>query len=125
MRHMARQAAALLASVLVAACAANAGEKPPVRAVDEIDLQRGFALKGYDPVAYFAEVVRRRETPRFVINGAAQPGCFPRRSTERRSWEIRRATRRNSEDIARLPYHAARRPTAIRSNGPSSMTSYM
>ena len=55
MRQTVRQITALLASMLVAACAANAGEKPPVRAVDEIDLQRGFALKGYDPVAYFAE----------------------------------------------------------------------
>ena len=55
MRQIARQAAALLASILVAACAANAGEMPQVRTVDEIDLQRGFALKGYDPVAYFAE----------------------------------------------------------------------
>ena len=55
MRQIARQAAALLASILVAACAANAGEMPQVRTVDEIDLQQGFALKGYDPVAYFAE----------------------------------------------------------------------
>ena len=55
MRLMARQAAALIASILVAACAANAGEKPQVRTVDEINLQQGFALKGYDPVAYFTE----------------------------------------------------------------------
>jgi YHS domain-containing protein len=55
MRQIARQAAALLASILVAAGAASAGEKPQVRTVDEIDLQQGFALKGYDPVAYFAE----------------------------------------------------------------------
>jgi YHS domain-containing protein len=55
MRQIARQAAALLASILVAAGAASAGEMPQVRTVDEIDLQQGFALKGYDPVAYFAE----------------------------------------------------------------------
>ena len=55
MRPIARQAVAFLASILVAACAANASEMPQVRTVDEIDLQQGFALKGYDPVAYFAD----------------------------------------------------------------------
>jgi YHS domain-containing protein len=50
-----RQIAAFLAAMLVAAGAANAGKVSKVRTVDEIDLQQGFALKGYDPVAYFAD----------------------------------------------------------------------
>jgi YHS domain-containing protein len=55
MRQTVRQITALLASMLVAACAANASKESHVRTVDEIDLQQGFALKGYDPVAYFAD----------------------------------------------------------------------
>jgi YHS domain-containing protein len=55
MRQTARQIAAFLAAMLVAAGAANAGKVSKVRTVDEIDLQQGFALKGYDPVAYFAD----------------------------------------------------------------------
>jgi YHS domain-containing protein len=50
-----RQTWALLASVLVAACAATAGKVSQTRPVDELNLQHGVALKGYDPVAYFAE----------------------------------------------------------------------
>jgi hypothetical protein len=45
MRRTVRQLAALLASIIVAACAANPG-KSPVQPVDEMDLQQGFALKG-------------------------------------------------------------------------------
>ena len=55
MRQAARQIAAFLAAMLVAAGAAHAGKVSKVRTVDEIDLQQGFALKGYDPVAYFAD----------------------------------------------------------------------
>ena len=56
MSQTARKLAAILASLLVAACAAaGPARMPQARAVDEIDLQRGFALKGYDPIAYFAD----------------------------------------------------------------------
>lgn len=46
---------ALLASVLIAACAGFPNRASQVDAVDAVDLQKGFALKGYDPVAYFAD----------------------------------------------------------------------
>jgi hypothetical protein len=55
MRQAVRQMFALLALTLIAACAATPNKVSQVRAVDEIDLQKGFGLKGYDPVAYFAE----------------------------------------------------------------------
>ena len=55
MRPSVRQIAALLGSLLVAAGAAAQGKVSQAKTVDEIDLQQGYALKGYDPVAYFAE----------------------------------------------------------------------
>ncbi len=55
MRQTARHMAAILASLLVASCAADSGKVSQPRTVDEIDLQQGFALKGFDPVAYFAD----------------------------------------------------------------------
>jgi YHS domain-containing protein len=48
-------AAALLASLLLASCAAAPAKVAQVRPVGEIDLQQGFALKGFDPVSYFAD----------------------------------------------------------------------
>jgi hypothetical protein len=50
----ARQLSALLAAVLVAACA-TPGRVSQDKTVDELDLQRGLALRGYDPVAYFTD----------------------------------------------------------------------
>jgi YHS domain-containing protein len=50
-----RQISALLASVILAACAATPGKVSQTRPVDELNLQHGAALKGYDPVAYFVE----------------------------------------------------------------------
>ena len=55
MRQTERLMAAILASILVASCATNPEKVSPSRTVDEIDLQQGFALKGFDPVAYFAD----------------------------------------------------------------------
>ena len=44
----------LLLSVL-AACAASPGRVQQVRQVDEINNEKGVALQGYDPVAYFKD----------------------------------------------------------------------
>jgi YHS domain-containing protein len=54
-KHTSRQISALLASVIITACAATPGKVSQTRPVDELNLQHGVALKGYDPVAYFAE----------------------------------------------------------------------
>ena len=52
--HPSRLISALLASVIMTACAATSGKVSQTRPVDELNLQHGVALKGYDPVAYFA-----------------------------------------------------------------------
>jgi YHS domain-containing protein len=54
-KYPSRQISALLASVIMTACAATPGKVSQTRPVEELNLQHGVALKGYDPVAYFAE----------------------------------------------------------------------
>lgn len=44
----------LLMSSIVAACAATPGKVSQSRPVAELNLQQGVALRGYDPVAYYA-----------------------------------------------------------------------
>ncbi len=53
MKYTVREMAMLLVSVVVAACAATPGQVSQTEPVDELNLQHGVALKGYDPVAYF------------------------------------------------------------------------
>ena len=55
MKYTARQILALLASLIVTACAATPGKVSQTRPVDELNLEKGVALKGYDPVAYYAD----------------------------------------------------------------------
>src|SRR5262249_14666658 len=47
--------ATLLMFLSLAACAATPGRVHQSRKIDEINNQRGLALQGYDPVAYFKE----------------------------------------------------------------------
>jgi len=54
-KYTARQILALLASLIVTACAATPGKVSQTRPVDELNLEKGVALKGYDPVAYYAD----------------------------------------------------------------------
>jgi hypothetical protein len=54
-RRTVRQLSVLLAAILIAACAASPGKVSQSKTVDELDLQRGLALRGYDPVAYFTD----------------------------------------------------------------------
>jgi YHS domain-containing protein len=55
MRYTVRHLSALLVSAMIAACAATPDKVSPTEPVDELNLQHGVAVKGYDPVAYFAE----------------------------------------------------------------------
>jgi hypothetical protein len=55
MRYTARYLLALLVSVMITACAGTPGKVSQTNPVDALNLQHGVALKGYDPVAYFAE----------------------------------------------------------------------
>lgn len=55
MKYTVRQILALFASLIVAACAATPGKVSQTRPVDELNLQKGVALKGYDAVAYYAD----------------------------------------------------------------------
>jgi hypothetical protein len=55
MRYTARHLSALLLSVMLTACAGTPGKVSQTNPVDELNLQHGVAVKGYDPVAYFAE----------------------------------------------------------------------
>lgn len=55
MKYALRQLTALLASAVIAACVGTPGKVSQTRPVDEINLEHGLALKGYDPVAYFAQ----------------------------------------------------------------------
>lgn len=41
--------------LVVAACAATPGKVSQTKAVESLNLRHGVALRGYDPVAYFAE----------------------------------------------------------------------
>jgi hypothetical protein len=54
-KYTMRQILALLASMIVAACAATPGKVSQTRPVEELNLRQGVALKGYDPVAYYAD----------------------------------------------------------------------
>jgi len=51
MKYAMRHISALLASVIISACAATPGKVSQTKPVDELNLQQGVALKGYDPVA--------------------------------------------------------------------------
>ena len=55
MKYTVRQILALFASLIVTACAATPGKVSQTRPVDELNLEKGVALKGYDPVAYYAD----------------------------------------------------------------------
>ena len=55
MKYAVRHISVLLVSVMITACAATPGKVSQTEPVDELNLQHGVALKGYDPVAYFAE----------------------------------------------------------------------
>ncbi len=55
MKRNVLQKLTLLASVLTAACAGFPHRASQSDAVEAVDLQKGFALKGYDPVAYFSD----------------------------------------------------------------------
>jgi len=55
MKYAMRHISALLASVIISACAATPGKVSQTKPVDELNLQQGVALKGYDPVAYFTQ----------------------------------------------------------------------
>ncbi len=55
MKYAMRHISALLASVIISACAATPGKVSQTKPVDELNHQQGVALKGYDPVAYFSE----------------------------------------------------------------------
>jgi hypothetical protein len=46
---------AIVALVLLVACAATPGKVWQAKPVESLNLRQGVALKGYDPVAYFAE----------------------------------------------------------------------
>jgi YHS domain-containing protein len=54
-KYTIRRLLALLAFMIVAACAATPGKVSQTRPVDELNLRQGVALKGYDPVAYYAD----------------------------------------------------------------------
>jgi YHS domain-containing protein len=45
----------IFAVTIVTACAATPGKVSQIKAVESLNLLHGVALKGYDPVAYFAE----------------------------------------------------------------------
>jgi len=45
----------LVLSVMVTACAGTPGKVSQTEPVDQLNLRHGVALKGYDPVAYFAD----------------------------------------------------------------------
>jgi YHS domain-containing protein len=53
-KYTMRQILTLFAFLIVAGCAATPGKVAQTQPVDELNLQHGTALKGYDPVAYFA-----------------------------------------------------------------------
>jgi hypothetical protein len=54
-RYTVRLISAIFAVVIVAACAANPGKVSHTKPVASLNLRQGVALRGYDPVAYFAE----------------------------------------------------------------------
>jgi YHS domain-containing protein len=54
-KYTVRHILALLVCVMVIACAGTPGKVSQTEPVDGLNVQHGVALKGYDPVAYFAE----------------------------------------------------------------------
>jgi YHS domain-containing protein len=65
-KYTMRPILALLASMIVAACAATPGKVSQTRPVDELNLRQGVALKGYDPVAYYADGAPTAGDPAFT-----------------------------------------------------------
>ena len=85
MKYPVRHISVLLVSVMITACAATPGKVSQTEPVDELNLQHGVALKGYDPVAYF-------------INGA------PTQGTEQYSFVYKGVTYRfaSAENLERF-----------------------
>jgi hypothetical protein len=110
-KYTMRQILTLFAFLIVAGCAATPGKVAQTQPVDELNLQHGTALKGYDPVAYFAA---GQPT---AINGRVPRGCSRPPSTVPPSLRIRRTTHLNSEDTALSPSREARPRTLILING--------
>jgi len=54
-KYIFRLISVIFAVMIVTACAATPGKVSQTKAVESLNLQHGVALKGYDPVAYFAE----------------------------------------------------------------------
>jgi hypothetical protein len=54
-KYTVRLISAIFAVVIVAACAATPGKVSQTKPVESLNLRHGVALRGYDPVAYFAE----------------------------------------------------------------------
>ncbi len=55
MKHTVRLMSATVAVAMLVACAATPGKIWQTKPVESLNLRQGVALKGYDPVAYFAE----------------------------------------------------------------------
>ncbi len=55
MKNAALPIVTLLAFTLVVACAETPGKVSPTEAVEDLNLQKGVGLRGYDAVAYFTE----------------------------------------------------------------------
>ena len=55
MKYTVRLMSAIFAVVIVTACAETPGKVSQTKPVESLNLRQGVALKGYDPVAYFAE----------------------------------------------------------------------
>lgn len=55
MKHNLGLISAIFAVMIVAACSATPDKVSQTKPVESLNLRQGVALKGYDPVAYFAE----------------------------------------------------------------------
>jgi len=54
-KYIFRPISVIFAVMIITACAAAPGKVSQTKTVESLNLQHGVALKGYDPVAYFAE----------------------------------------------------------------------
>jgi hypothetical protein len=54
-KYIFRLISVIFAVMIVTACAATPGKVSQTKAIESLNLQHGLALKGFDPVAYFAE----------------------------------------------------------------------
>jgi len=54
-KYTVRRISAMLAVVMISACAATPGTVSQTTPVESLNLRLGVALKGYDPVSYFTE----------------------------------------------------------------------